>query len=486
MREKESLTKKTISIILVVSLLVVTISGCAFSSKHVEMAYEENNNEDITGWDNSDESNESDWDTAVVSSWDDVDDYSDWVASQILFDDITDEYPIVECQILDYRSNGKYFDGEKVYSLVNDKFDVNSFVAKYAVGTGVIVICVIMTVATSPTPICCFFAGAADASISMAIKGAALGSATNAVIEAVKSEGDIESTFYGAIEGSAEGYMWGAMYGAASGGFNSKYCFTEETLVLSEVGLIPICKIKKGDRIYSYDERKRQCELSEVTQLVKGTSRNIVVVSTQSGNIRSTGTHPYLTKEGWKDAEQLKTGDYLLRNNLDYVKVESVNKIDLASECTVYSLCVKNTHTYIAGPDGVVVHNRCNPNEKYADTTRHFPDESELAKKYPDGVYIKPNGYPDFSPYADKVVKFDLPTQKGVQTGTCLRGDSYYDFKLANKVTFGVDSVSATPKGFTWHHCEDKMTMELIPTDLHRGIGHDGGEKLIKQMLSAL
>ena len=56
---------------------------------------------------------------------------------------------------------------------------------------------------------------------------------------------------------------------------------------------------------------------------------------------------------------------------------------------------------------------------------------------------------------------------------------------MANLQAFGVDSVSATPKGFTWHHCEDGVTMQLIPTDLHRAIGHDGGEKVIAQFLAS-
>ena len=40
-------------------------------------------------------------------------------------------------------------------------------------------------------------------------------------------------------------------------------------------------------------------------------------------------------------------------------------------------------------------------------------------------------------------------------------------------------------KGFTWHYCEDDVTMQLIPTDLHRAIGHDGGEKVIAQILAS-
>ena len=59
------------------------------------------------------------------------------------------------------------------------------------------------------------------------------------------------------------------------------------------------------------------------------------------------------------------------------------------------------------------------------------------------------------------------------------------DFKMANKAAGFGDSVNATPKGYTWHHDEDGMTMRLIPTDLHRAIGHDGGEKVIQQLLAS-
>ena len=176
----------------------MTLSGCDISSKHLKMEYGENDNEDIVGWDDVDEGNITDWENASVQRWSDVDEFSDWVYAQMVFDDITDEYPVIECQVLDYRANGKYFDGEKIYTMVGDKFDVNSFITNYAIGTGVIIICVVLTVATAggTTPICCFIAGAADGAVSYAIKGAAFGAAMNAVSTAIKSEGNIEETFY--------------------------------------------------------------------------------------------------------------------------------------------------------------------------------------------------------------------------------------------------------------------------------------------------
>ena len=77
----------------------MTLSGCDISSKHLKMEYGENDNEDIVGWDDVDEGNITDWENASVQRWSDVDEFSDWVYAQMVFDDITDEYP-VRCLII--------------------------------------------------------------------------------------------------------------------------------------------------------------------------------------------------------------------------------------------------------------------------------------------------------------------------------------------------------------------------------------------------
>lgn len=108
-----------------------------------------------------------------------------------------------------------------------------------------------------------------------------------------------------------------------------------------------------------------------------------------------------------------------------------------------------------------------------------------MAKNIPTAYISNQTDIPIFT-LRTKIVKFDSPTPVGVDAGKCLRGDCYYDFKLANKAAGFGDSATATPKGWTWHHNEDGMTMELIPTDIHRAIGHDGGEKVIKLLLGLL
>lgn len=189
---------RLILLLLVFCLVLTTLTGCGIQSQHLEVTYEENNNEDIHNWEDADNDSVTTWDNAFVVTWDDIDEFSDWVYAELLFEEVPEDMPIVECRVLNYQSNGKYFDGEKVYKMVGDKFDVNSFVAKYAIGTGVIVICVVLNVVTAgvSTPITCFIAGAADASVSMAIKGAAFGAATKAIIRAIKSGGDVEEALY--------------------------------------------------------------------------------------------------------------------------------------------------------------------------------------------------------------------------------------------------------------------------------------------------
>lgn len=484
--------RRVLSIVMCFILTFTLLTGCDISSKHLEITYEENTNENISDWDSAeadntfDDMNISTWDDAVT--WSEVDDYSDWVASQILFADLTEDYPIVDCVVLDYASNGEYFDGDKIYTLVNDDFDVNSFIAKYATGSGVIVICVILNVATAggSTPICCFIAGAADASVSYAIKGAAFNAAIQAISESLKEDASFEDVLYASLEGSADGYVWGSIYGTITGGFSSTYCFTEDTPVITANGIVSIKDIEVGDLVYSYDELTGSCCYQEVTQTTVSSTQTLVNINVNNTIISSTNNHPYLTLEGWKKASELSVGDRLYTCEGCSAEINYIEINNYSNDVYVYNLCIDNSHTFMIGEDGIIVHNRCNPNSKFAGTTRYFEEGSDLAKKYPDGVYIKPNGYPDFSPYAKDgiIVSFENPSNAGVQAGRCLRGDCYYDFKLANSKAFGIDSVSATPKGYTWHHCEDGVTMQLIPTDLHRAIGHDGGEKVIAQLLA--
>lgn len=84
--------------------------------------------------------------------------------------------------------------------------------------------------------------------------------------------------------------------------------------------------------------------------------------------------------------------------------------------------------------------------------------------KYPDGVKFNAQGFPDFSQYAKAEVKLDD-----------LTGDYRTDEALANEAV----NLSKTPENYTWHHVEDGVNMQLVPTNLHQGVRHTGGSALI-------
>ncbi|RYZ37802.1 MAG: HNH endonuclease [Myxococcaceae bacterium] len=77
------------------------------------------------------------------------------------------------------------------------------------------------------------------------------------------------------------------------------------------------------------------------------------------------------------------------------------------------------------------------------------------------GVPFDAEGYPDFK--AAGVVKVEVKLEyTGSRSG---------DFAAANKAA----GLRETPKGMTWHHHQDRTTLQLVPTAIHARTGHTGG-----------
>jgi RHS repeat-associated protein len=105
-------------------------------------------------------------------------------------------------------------------------------------------------------------------------------------------------------------------------------------------------------------------------------------------------------------------------------------------------------------------------NYKYAGQT--LPLEklpTDVAVKYPESVKFTPQGFPDFSPYVVREVSIGN-----------LTGDYVKDSQLANQAI----GLNVTPQGYTWHHVEDGVTMQLVPQDLHQAVRHTGGAAVLR------
>ena len=132
----------------------------------------------------------------------------------------------------------------------------------------------------------------------------------------------------------------------------------------------PIEELTVGTQLLSYNEETEQYTQTEIlaVQTFKHKS-DIHEIRLSNGNkVTLTGSHPVLTKEGWKainvskareehfvDVGQLLEGDEILAEEGAFVKVLRIVHRDDLTDCDVYNLDVEPVDTYIV--DGVVVHN---------------------------------------------------------------------------------------------------------------------------------
>ncbi|MEF1328747.1 HNH endonuclease signature motif containing protein [Vibrio sp. M260121] len=85
-------------------------------------------------------------------------------------------------------------------------------------------------------------------------------------------------------------------------------------------------------------------------------------------------------------------------------------------------------------------------------------------------VFFDFDGFPDFTPYAEKIVRVDG-----------LTGNRAKDEKLAMQV-LGLNGYNK--KDMVWHHHQDAKSMMLVPKNVHSvgkgGVSHTGGSAIIK------
>ncbi|GAA3885919.1 HNH endonuclease [Streptomyces sedi] len=116
------------------------------------------------------------------------------------------------------------------------------------------------------------------------------------------------------------------------------------------------------------------------------------------------------------------------------------------------------------------------PNRAYAGQVVQFPDPVRAAR-YPHGVRVDAEGYPDFSPYARAAAEIaEPPTGFGVDE---LRLTDYVSANAAlhasgHELWSELPAV-ATPHGWTWHHVARSRRLELVPVEVKALLRHHGG-----------
>ena len=205
------------------------------------------------------------------------------------------------------------------------------------------------------------FVGALKGAAIGAIQGALSGAIMGAITEGIRTgswEGAFKGAISGAVNGAADGFMFGAIGGAVSGAMNPKFCFIGGTLVMTKQGLKAIEEIKQGDQVLAYNENLGLFDYKDVVEVYKNETSELCHIHTEQEEIVCTPNHNILTKEGWKQADELVESDWI-QTEFGFEKVVLIEKETLDNPIPVYNFNVLGYHTYVVGIGLLVVHNRC-------------------------------------------------------------------------------------------------------------------------------
>ena len=196
-------------------------------------------------------------------------------------------------------------------------------------------------------------------------------------------------------------------------------CFTGDTEVYTDSGLVCIEDIEVGDKVWAYNPETGETELKEVLNVWVKETDEILHVSTSDGEtIDTTTNHPfYVEEKGWVAAGDLVVGDTLVTVDGDEVEITDLQLEKLAEPILVYNLEVEDFHTYFVGEYGVLVHNKYH--KHHSDPKYLGGNPKQPLTDVPDSVHYKIHAA------IDKV----FPRQKG---------KAYYDELVKNDPKYQV------------------------------------------------
>lgn len=136
-------------------------------------------------------------------------------------------------------------------------------------------------------------------------------------------------------------------------------CFTADTLISTPTELKKISDIKVGDKVYSYNDKKKVIEEKKVDKLVNHLTDTIYKITVGNNEvIETTYSHPFFVLEKGKCiAENLEVGDTLRTLDNRLIQITNIEIIE-QKDTTVYEIRVKGNNNYYVGEqNSVLVYN---------------------------------------------------------------------------------------------------------------------------------
>jgi hypothetical protein len=140
--------------------------------------------------------------------------------------------------------------------------------------------------------------------------------------------------------------------------WNSRACFTGDTLISTEDGLRAIQDIKVGDQVYSENPETGETGLKRVVKVLENEVNVLVHIQVGEEEITTTLLHPFwVVGKGWTEAGELQAGDQVKLYNGEEKAIIKVEIEELEESIIVYNFEVEDWHTYFVGEARVFVHN---------------------------------------------------------------------------------------------------------------------------------
>jgi RHS repeat-associated protein len=140
------------------------------------------------------------------------------------------------------------------------------------------------------------------------------------------------------------------------GGCGRKNSFSGETLVRTELGVVPIRKIQIGDFVLAYDEKTDAVVYRQVIHLIssEGVKELYTLAFDNGEEIVTTAEHPYYMDGVWVEAKELNEGD-VLQTKSGKLTLTSVSITE--SFAKLYNLTVDESSTFYVSASEILTHN---------------------------------------------------------------------------------------------------------------------------------
>ena len=237
------------------------------------------------------------------------------------------------------------------------EFDFLSFLQRVGLGCCVILIGATISVATGGTFTCAMMSIAREAMVEGLISGG-VASISAAVNNANNEQKNIATAF---LDGFSIGFLSGSISGAVCSILWHPSCFIKDTPVATPEGNMPIQSINVGDYVLSQNIYTNTVESKRVLNTFVNETYELIYITTANGErITCTPSHPfYVPSIGWRSANQLRTGDCLIKASGETETVCHVERTQLQNPILVYNLEVEGNHNYYVGDGEILVHNTC-------------------------------------------------------------------------------------------------------------------------------